>query len=159
MRKTSPSIAAAAGASPSTASPISRPCTRRSTSTCLASATASPSDAERRRAQVDDHRAQLLHRLARELADELQLRGRLRGVALEQRVAGFRREHDAEELLRDRVVQLAREPVSLLDDAQLARALVQARVLQRERGVGGERLDERLVGVGELGSAPSLSVR
>ena len=56
----------------------------------------------------------------------------------------------AEELLRDRVVQLAREPVALLDDAQLAAALVEAGVLDRERGVGGEHLDELLVGLVEL---------
>ena len=104
---------------------------------------------ERGRAQVDDDRAQLLHRLARELARELELRAGGCDVALEQRAAGLGGEHDAEELLRDRVVQLAREPVALLDDAQLAAALVQARVLDRERGVRGERLDERLVVVGE----------
>jgi hypothetical protein len=50
-------------------------------------------------------------------------------------------------------VQLAGEPVALFDDAQLARALVQARVLQRERSVRGERLDELLVAVGELRGA------
>ena len=104
---------------------------------------------ERGRAQVDDDRAQLLHRLAGEVARELDLRARRRDVAIEQRAAGLGGEHDAEELLRDRVVQLAGEPVALLDDAQLAAALVQPGVLDRERGVRGERLDERLVVVGE----------
>ena len=47
-------------------------------------------------------------------------------------------------------MQLAREPVALLDDVQLAAALVQAGVLDRQPGVRGERLDERLVCVGEL---------
>jgi hypothetical protein len=46
-------------------------------------------------------------------------------------------------------VQLAREPVALLDDAQLAAALVQPRVLDRDRCVGGEQPDQPLVLVGE----------
>ena len=108
---------------------------------------------ERGRAQVDDDRAQLLHRLAGEVARELHLLARCRDVAVEQRAAGLGREHDPEELLRDRVVQLAREAVSLLDDRELAAALVQPRVLDRERGVRGERLDERLVVVGEAARA------
>ena len=44
-----------------------------------------------------------------------------------------------------RVVQLTREPVALLDDAQLAAALVQARVLDRDRRVRGQQLDHLLV--------------
>ena len=59
---------------------------------------------------------------------------------------------------RDRVVQLAREPVALLDDRQLAAALVQPRVLDRDRGVRGEQLDQLLVGVRRT-PAPSFSVR
>ena len=64
----------------------------------------------------------------------------------------------AEQPLDHRVVQFAREPVALLDDAQLAAALVEPRVLDRDRGVGREQADQVLVVVGELGRA-CLSVR
>ena len=46
-------------------------------------------------------------------------------------------------------MQVAREPVALLDRAQLAAALVEARVLDGDGGVGGEHLDQALVLVAE----------
>ena len=111
---------------------------------------ASPSASSDAGPQLEDQRAQLLHRLARELAAARSSSRRApRRVALEQRRRRLGRERDAEQPLRDRVVQLAREPVALLDDAQLAAALVQARVLDRDRGVRGEQLDQLLVVVGE----------
>ena len=102
--------------------------------------------------------AQLLHRLVGEVLQPLELPARPGRVALEQRHGRLGGEDDAEELLRDGVVQLAGEPVPLLDDGELAAALVQARVLDRDRGVRGEHLDQLLVVVVELGAA-SLSVR
>ena len=54
----------------------------------------------------------------------------------------------------DRVVQLEREPVALVEDRQLAAALVQPRVGDRDRGVRGEQLDQLLVGVGERRPRP-----
>ena len=78
----------------------------------------------RRRAQLEDQRAQLVHRLARELLQAAQLRLGLVGVAVDDGGRRLGREREPEELLRHRVVQLARQAVALLDDAQLAAALV-----------------------------------
>ena len=57
---------------------------------------------------------------------------------------------DREQRLRDRVVQLARQPLALLDRRQLAAPLVQAGVLDRDRRVRRERSDQLLVVVREL---------
>ena len=99
--------------------------------------------------QLEDDRAQLLHRAAGELATPAELGRRAVAVAREQRLRRLGRQRDPEQPLGDAVVQLAREPVALLDDAQLARALVQAGVLDRDRRVGGQQLDQLLVGDGE----------
>ena len=105
----------------------------------LAQRLGEPLGLERRRAQLEHDRAQLVHRAARQLLHALDLRRRRPVAAREQLARRLGREHDAEQLLGDGVVQLAREPVALLDDAQLAAALVQPRVLDRERGVRGEQ--------------------
>src|ERR687886_2175374 len=110
------------------------------------------------RPELEDQRAHLVHRGADELAhlDELLLRALGLGVDEERgRVGG---ERDAEERLVDGVVELAREPVPLFDDGELAAPLVQARVLDRDRRVPGERLDQLLVGVVEEGAALALLV-
>src|SRR6201999_3741133 len=97
------------------------------------------------RPQLEHHRTQLLHRAARQLAYARHLaRGRI-AVALEQRARRLGRQRDAEQPLRDVVVQLAREPVALLHDRELAAALVQARVLDRDRGVRRQQRDQLLV--------------
>ena len=108
--------------------------------------------------QLEDERAQLPDRLLREPGDALDLAARAARRALQQRGGGLRGEHDAEQLLHHGVVQVAREPVALLDHAQLARALEQAGVLDRDRGVRGEHDDQPLVVVAERRRA-SLSVR
>ena len=115
----------------------------------LAQRLGEPLGLERRRAQLEHHRAQLVHRAARQLlhAPDLLAGGRI--AAGEQLARRLGREHDAEQLLGDGVVQLAREPVALLHDAQLAAALVQPGVLDRERGVRGQQRDQALVGVRE----------
>ena len=79
-------------------------------------------------------------------------------VGLDELRRRLRRQRNAEKRLADRVVQLAREAISLLDDRQLATALVQARVLDRDRGVGGQQLDQLLVRVREYGAAVALLV-
>ena len=56
---------------------------------------------------------------------------------------------EAEQLLRDGIVELPGEPGTLLEDGELTAAFVQARVRQRDRGVGGEEADEPLVVLGE----------
>src|ERR671936_122681 len=109
-------------------------------------------------AELEDQRAHLVHRSADELAHlaELLLRPLGLGVDEERRRVGG--ERDAEERLVDGVVELAREPVPLLDDGELAAPLVQARVLDRDGGMAGERLDQLLVGVVEDGAALALLV-
>ena len=134
------------------------PCTRRSISTCLRSAPHEPVALEVGRAQLEDQRAQLVERLARELAEPLDLRRAPRRGRVEQRRGRLGGEHEAEELLADDVVQLERQPIALRDDRQLAAALVQPRVGDRDRGVRGEQLDQLLVGVVER-RRPSFSVR
>ena len=59
---------------------------------------------------------------------------------------GLGDEREAEQRLDDGVVQVAREPVALLDDGELAAALEERRVLDRDRRVRGEELDQVLVG-------------
>ena len=111
-----------------------------------------------RRPELEDERAHLAHRAPHELAHLLDLRPRPDRLALDEerrRVGGQRH---AEERLVDGVVELAREAVPLLDHRQLAAALVEPRVLDRDCGVGGERLDQLLVGVGEDGAAAALLV-
>ncbi len=73
---------------------------------------------ERGRTELEDERPQLLHAGARELLDALELDARGVGVAVEERRGGIGGEHDAEEVLRHRVVQLAGDAVALLDDAR-----------------------------------------
>jgi hypothetical protein len=110
-----------------------------------------PLGLRRGRAQLEDQRAQLLHRPLGEVLQAGDLLARLRAatvavpVAVEQRGGGLGGEHDPEQLLGHRVVQLAGQPVALLEDAQLAAALVQPRVLDGDRRMGGEHLDHLLV--------------
>ena len=104
----------------------------------------------RRRAQLEDQRAQLVHRLARELLQAAQLRLGCLGVAVDDGRRRLGGQREPEQLLRHRVVQLARQPVALLDDAQLAAALVEVGLLDGERRVHREHLDELLVGLVEV---------
>src|SRR3954447_7968830 len=106
----------------------------------LAQRRGEPLVGERRRAQLVDQRAQLLHAGASELADPVELHPRGGRVAVHQGGRRLGGEDDPEQVLRHGVVQLAGHAVALLDDRELAAALVQARVLDRDRGVGGEHL-------------------
>ena len=111
------------------------------------------------RPQPEDQRAQLVERLARELAQPLDLGARGLGVAVElgrRRLGG---QHQAEQLLADDVVELEREPVALGDDRQLPAALVQARVRDRDRGVRREQLDQLLIARRRTPARRSFSVR
>ena len=60
------------------------------------------------------------------------------------------READGVDALDDPVVEVLADALALVDDGQPMDLLVQAGVLDRDRGVAGEGLDERLVGRGEL---------
>ena len=71
-------------------------------------------------------------------------------------VAGLQPEAEAEQRLREGVVQLAGEPVALLEHRQLAAGLVEAAVLDEHRGVVGEVAHEALV---VLVNPPSLLAR
>ena len=104
---------------------------------------------QRAGAQREDDRAQLLHRAARQHLHALDLRAGGRRIAAEQRDRRLGGQHDAEQLLHDGVVELAREPVALLDDAELAALLVQPGVLDRDRRVRGQQPDQPLVGLRE----------
>ena len=136
-----------------------RRCSRREHVDVLAQRAAQPVALELRRAQLEDQRAQLLERLARQLLQPGDVRARRVAVAVQQRAGRLGGQHEAEQLLADRVVQLEREPVALGEHRQLAAALVQARVGDRDRGVRGEQLDQLLVGSAPNSAAPSLSVR
>ena len=87
---------------------------------------------ERRRSQLQDERPQLGEDLLEEAAGA-------RGVA------GLEPQPEAEQRLREGVVQLAGEPVALLEHGQLAAGLVEAAVLDEHRGVVGEVADQALV--------------
>ena len=63
-----------------------------------------------------------------------------------------------EELLGHRVVQVARQPRAFLDHGQLAVALVEPRVGQRDRGVRGEQREEVLVAAREPAGVAGLLV-
>src|ERR671923_318519 len=112
-----------------------------------------------RRPELEDERAHLGHRAADELAHLPELLLRLLRLGLDEERGGVGGQRDAEESLVHGVVELAREAVSLLDHRQLAAALVEPRVLDRDRGVGGEGLDQRLVGLVEDGAPVALLVR
>src|SRR5438105_3954450 len=111
-----------------------------------------------RRAQLEDQRAHLCHRRADELADLHQLLlGTLR-IRLDEQCGRVGGERDAEEGLVDGVVELACEPVPLLDHRELTAPLVEPRVVDRDCGMGGERLDQLEVGVAEDRAARALLV-
>src|ERR671928_654370 len=109
-------------------------------------------------AKLEDQRAHLVHRGADELAHLGGLLLRALGLGVDEERGRVGGERDAEERLVHGVVELAREPVPLLDDGELAAPLVEARVLDRNRRVPGERLDQLLVGVVEDRAARALLV-
>ena len=116
----------------------------------LAQRAAQPVALEVGRPQLEDERAQLVQRLAaRAPAARSHLARAAARVAVEQRRRGLGGQHQPEQLLAHHVVQLERQAVALGEHRQLAAALVQARVGDRDRGVRGEQLDELLVGVVE----------
>src|SRR3954454_12324043 len=100
--------------------------------------------------ELEDQRSQLVERL---LSQQLELLHLLAGgvlVAVEQLPSGLGGQHQAEQPLAHGVVQLERQPVALRQRGQLAAALVQPRVDDRDRSVRGQQLDQLLVGVGEV---------
>src|SRR5438105_3069461 len=108
--------------------------------------------------ELEDERAHLLHCAPDQLAHLAKLGLRPLGVGVDEERGRVGGERHAEERLVDGVVELAREPVPLLDDGELSAPLVQARVLDRDGRVRGERLDQLLVGVREHGAAAALLV-
>ncbi len=97
------------------------------------------------RAQLEDQVAQLLEQLQRELPQPVDLLAGALDVDVQQRARRLGREREGEELLRDRVVQLERQAVALVEDRELAAALVQPGVRDRDRRVRGQQLDQLLV--------------
>ena len=61
------------------------------------------------------------------------------------------RQGDAVDRLDDPVVQVAADPLPLLDDGETLDLLVEVGVVDRDAGAQGEHLDEQLVDVAELG--------
>ncbi len=84
-----------------------------------------PVELERRRSELEDERPQLGEDLVEDAA----------GAG---HVARLEPEPQAEQRLGERVVELAGEPVALLEHRQLAAGLVEPGVLDEHRGVGGE---------------------
>ena len=69
---------------------------------------------------------------------------------VQQGIGDLQLEGDGGEPLRERVVDLAREAVALLGRRQVAAARVEARVLDRQRGGIGDRLQQPRLRVGEV---------
>ncbi len=114
----------------------------------LAERVRQPSVGQRGRPQLDQQRAHLGQRSAREIADLLQARARLGLVDLPQLWQDLRQQAHAEQRLRDRVVQLARQPAALLKHRELLPALGQQQVLPAalDRSAFAEKiLDEALI--------------
>jgi hypothetical protein len=109
-----------------------------------------------RGAQLEDQRAQLVERLLRVDAQLVHLLARGRLVAVHQLAGRLGGQHEAEESLAHRVVQLERQAVPLGEHGQLAALLVEAGVRDRYRGVRRQQLDQLLVLVGEVGRADLL---
>ena len=73
----------------------------------------------------------------------------LRGLGIEQTERRLEREPDREELLDDRVVQIHRDALTVLEQHEVPHPRVQPRVLDRDAGRDSERHDELLVDVAE----------
>src|SRR5262245_10887099 len=100
---------------------------------------------EVRGTQLEHERAELRLRLSGQLPDSFDLGLGARRITAHQPAGRLGRERKAEQVLCHRVVELAGEPVPLLDDTQLAAGLEEASVLDRDGGVGGEHADDLLV--------------
>src|SRR5262245_52767212 len=100
---------------------------------------------EVRGTQLEHERAELRLRRPGQLPDTFDLRLGARRITPHQPAGRLGREREAEQVLCHRVVELAGEPVPLLDDTQLAAGLEEASVLDRDGGVGGEHADDLLV--------------
>ena len=142
--------------SPVTWTSIAWLCSRRRTSACFRSAVASPSALELGRPELEDRRPHLLARRPGERLDADELLLGADGIAVDQHRRGLGGQREAEDLLGDGVVQLGRQALALLDRAQLAAALVEPGVLDRDRGMGRQRLDQLQVLVAELAAPPAL---
>ena len=110
------------------------------------------------RPQLEDERAELVERLSRQHLQLCDSVARRSGVALEHGRRGLRFEHEPEQLLADGVVEIERQPVSLGDDRELPRLLVQAGVRDRDRRMRGQEADQLLVLAVKSGPS-SFSVR
>ena len=135
------------------------PCARPSISTSLRSAPSRPSRSSSggRRPRISD--AQLVERLASQLAQPLDLRPRRDQVAVHLGGGGLGGEHHAEQLLADHVVELERQAVALGQDRQLAALLVQAGVGDRDRRRAPPAARSAPDPRRRTSSAPSFSVR
>ena len=135
------------------------PDTRRSTSTCLRSTVASPSaSSEPGRSSKTTARSSSI---APRASSDTRLSSPPRAVAVarEQRRRRLGRQRDAEQPLRDASRAARARAGCAPRRCQLAAALVQARVLDRDRGVRGEQLDQLLVVASENVEPSSFSVR
>src|SRR5206468_624359 len=88
---------------------------------------------ERRGAQLEDRPAGIVERGAGQLQRTLdRLAGAGRFATLGERLRGFEVERDGGEGLRERVVQVARDPVALLYRRQRGAAIGEPRALDRQ---------------------------
>ena len=101
-------------------------------------------------AQPEDEVADVTDRHVEAVDGALDAPDDLVGVLLDQLRDVLEGEAHGVDALDDPVVEVLADPLALVDDGQALDLLVQARVLDRDRRVAGERLDERLVGRGEL---------
>jgi hypothetical protein len=102
------------------------------------------------RAQSEDEVADVADRQVEVVDRSLDAPDDLVAVLFHQLRDVLERQPDRVDALDDAVVQVLADALALVDDREALDLLVQARILDGDRGMAGERLDERLVGCGEL---------
>jgi hypothetical protein len=104
--------------------------------------------------ELEDRRADASHRAVELVDGLLDPCGHIRVV--DEPYRPLEGEAGGEQALDHVVVQIASDAVALLDEDEVRQPRVQAGVLDRDAGGGGQRHDERLVAVGERPAAPLL---
>ena len=105
---------------------------------------------EQLRPEAEDEVADVADRLVERVDGPLDSRAGLVGLVRHQVRHVLEREADGVDALDDAVVQVAADPLALLDDGQALDLLVEPGVLDGDAGVQGEHLDEPLVVLGEV---------
>ncbi len=104
---------------------------------------------KRHGAELEDQRAHLGQCARRQLVSPLEPFARFGRIPIKQAQRRFGEQRDAEQALGDRIVQVPRKPITLLDHGVFTRLFVQPRVFDRRRGLIGEERRELGVALGE----------